>query len=352
MAMPSKAGDMIYLALSQLQRGGGAEEQILLHLKALRNYAKFSTIIVCSKKSPIKGEGIEARGIVDTLLQRGIFVSYLSRDHMIGFVRKILGRGRWVPFERTHPGFYEAQGEGSVWKRLKHTIQVWIYRFFPDAIFVQTASAQMCWHEKLKIYPLDKIQVIPNIYCSQTEQLFGAGDIPRIVMVGRLIPIKDYPLALTAFAELKKRANFQVEIFGSGHEKNSLEQLAASLGLHEMIKFRGFVSDKKEIYGQATLLVMTSKFEGSPNAIGEAMAYGIPVVTLDFEAGPRDLLGGLDKDQIVESRQPSELADLILKHLANPEWSQNIGRANQLRIASDYSESLFAEAVSRSIMTN
>ena len=115
------------------------------------------------------------------------------------------------------------------------------------------------------------------------------------------------------------------------------------MGLKDIVEFKGFVSNKDDIYGSADLLVMTSKFEGSPNAIGEAMSYGLPVVTLDFEAGPRDLFGGFDPEQIVPSRDPELIANLIYQHLSRPDWSKSIGLRNLERIRSEFSPKKFVE---------
>ncbi len=328
--------------LSDLKPGGGAEAQILLHLAALRKRTSIDSVILCDKSSPVEGKFVEHCSYWSMLFRKGIFVSYLSRDHLIGFIRKLMFRRPWIPFERTHPGFYETIGKKSIIKKLKHLLQVAIYSFFPDKIFVQTRAAQDRWSQKLPFFPPEKIIIVPNIYLPQSSQFFRSGHVPRIVLVGRLIAIKDYPLALAAFSFLAKKINFCVDIYGEGEQRDNLMKLSENLGLSKLIKFHGFFSDHEKIFKDVALLVMTSQFEGSPNAIGEAMARGIPIVTVDFDAGPKDMLG-LDENQIVNERDPQAISDLILKHLENKDWSQEIGRNNQRRILQNYSDDIFAD---------
>lgn len=331
----------IFLSLFHLNAGGGAEEQIQLHLKALRANSDLNVSVVCGKNSSITGDGVLPQSSVGIIKPRGVFISYLSHDHLLGFIRKLLMRGRWIPFERTHPGFYEARGRDSFIRRWKHRFQIFGFRYFADALMVQTLSAREGWLKKLKSWPQEKIHVVPNIYLVQKERKIIEDHVPRLIMVGRLISMKDYPLALEAFGILKMKIKFQVDIYGVGEDDASLKQLAERLGISSLVNFRGFVASKDDIYDKADLLVITSQFEGSPNAIGEAMSYGLPVATLDFEAGPRDILGGLDHNQIVTSRSPQLLAELILKHLENQQWSREIGIKNQKRISKNYSEKEF-----------
>jgi glycosyltransferase involved in cell wall biosynthesis len=333
----------VFLSLFHLNSGGGAEEQIQLHLKALRANSDLNVSIVCGKDSTITGDGIVPQSSLGIIKRRGMFISYLSHDHLLGFIRKLFMRGRWIPFERTHPSFYEAIGRDSLVRRWKHRFQILAFRHFADALMVQTSSARDAWLKKMKSWPQEKIHVVPNIYLVQKERKIIEGRVPRLIMVGRLISIKDYPLAFEAFGMLKMKIKFQVDIYGVGPEDSNLKQSAQQLHLDDVVNFKGFVASKDDIYENADLLVMTSLFEGSPNAIGEAMSFGLPIVTLNFEAGPKDILGGLDHNQIVTSRSPALLAELILKHLGSQKWSKEIGLANQNRISKNYSDQEFSK---------
>lgn len=333
-----------FLALWKLTSGGGAEKQIVHHLGALRSGLGQDRVkVLCNQDTSITGPGIQQTSLLNFLTLRGVFVSYLVHDHVAGFVRKILRCGPWIPFERTHPQYYEDQARLSLQQRLKHTSQIWIYSQFADALLVQTKSAKKAWELKLPAFPTNKIMVLPNLYELPETLPRASNNVFKIIMVGRLDAVKDYPLALKAFSHLKTKSQFSVEIFGTGPERTNLENLSSSFGVPDVVQFRGFVGSKDDIYRSADLLVMTSKFEGSPNAIGEAMSYGLPVVTVDFEAGPRDLFGGIDPRQIETSRDPEKLAALIYKHITSPEWSKSIGLENRDRIKLEFSSKKFVE---------
>jgi glycosyltransferase involved in cell wall biosynthesis len=109
--------------------------------------------------------------------------------------------------------------------------------------------------------------------------------------VGRLDQGKQFDRLMTSFAALSTRfPEWTLAILGDGPERVSLERLAARLGLGRRVAFPGQVGNPGDWYRRADLYAMSSRYEGFPNSLAEAMAYGCAVVSYDCDTGPRDII--------------------------------------------------------------
>ena len=112
-----------------------------------------------------------------------------------------------------------------------------------------------------------------------------------ILGVGRLEHQKGFDLLVQAFARVVgKRPEWDLAILGEGPEKQRLEVLASSLGIAERVHLLGPVGNVGDWYSRAHLYVMSSRYEGFPNALVEALASGCPAVSFDCDTGPRDII--------------------------------------------------------------
>ena len=116
------------------------------------------------------------------------------------------------------------------------------------------------------------------------------GAPPVIMALGRLARVKDYPTLLQAFARLRATAPLRLMILGDGNQRGALLDLAAHLGVTADVALPGFVANPYSYLSKATLFVLCSRREGSPNALIEALAVGTPVVATDCPSGPGEIL--------------------------------------------------------------
>lgn len=145
-----------------------------------------------------------------------------------------------------------------------------------------------------------------------------------IISLGRLTPEKDFAMLLRAWHIVSKAVpTANLAIYGDGPERNMLERLAVQLGISGSVSLNHSVSDVEAVYSRASLLVMSSRFEGFGMVILEAMQRGVAVVSVDAPHGPRDLLGG--GGGILTGRSPQALADAIIRLLTDPDLTQRIG---------------------------
>ncbi len=111
-----------------------------------------------------------------------------------------------------------------------------------------------------------------------------------ILAVGRLEPQKDYATLLYAFALLRQSRRARLIILGEGGERSALEALAQRLGIAGDVDMPGFARNPYALMRDSDLYVLSSRWEGWPNALVEALACGTPVVATDCDSGPRDIL--------------------------------------------------------------
>lgn len=143
----------------------------------------------------------------------------------------------------------------------------------------------------------DRIRVIANfIAVPQSSPLMRDDSGPLILAVGRLVRAKGYDLLLDNFAMLLRQCpDVALMILGEGPERPALERQIAALGLGAHVTFAGHVTDVAPFYSRADCLVMTSRWEGMPMVLLEAMARGLVPVTTDFDFGPREIItSGVD----------------------------------------------------------
>ena len=158
----------------------------------------------------------------------------------------------------------------------------------------------------------------------------GEGDV-LIGVVGRLVPIKDVDCFLEAAARVGASApHARFAIVGDGERREALERKAAALGLGPRTTFVGWRKDLESVYADLDVVVNSSRNEGTPVALIEAMAAGRPVVATAV-GGTADLLGDGERGLLVPAASPSALAEAILRTLAHPEES-----ARRAAAARDY----------------
>ena len=133
--------------------------------------------------------------------------------------------------------------------------------------------------------------------------------IPIILAVGRLTKAKDYPTLLRAFALISKKKKVRLVILGEGEERKSLKNLVRGLDISENIAFLGFQKNPYKYMQKANIFVLSSKREGFPNVLVEAMACGVSVVSTDCQSGPNEIIKNGENGVLVPVGDEKTLAE-------------------------------------------
>lgn len=121
---------------------------------------------------------------------------------------------------------------------------------------------------------------------------FQEGERPVILGVGELSSRKDFATLLRAYAAMPGNSSYRLVIIGRGRQQAALLLLAEQLGIADRLSLPGFVSNPYPYMKRAKLFALTSRWEGMPVALIEALALGTPVVATDCPSGPREVLEG------------------------------------------------------------
>ncbi|MEL7028217.1 MAG: glycosyltransferase [Pseudomonadota bacterium] len=159
---------------------------------------------------------------------------------------------------------------------------------------------------------------------------------PYLVSAGRLTPNKNFEVLLQAYA--LAAPNEALVILGEGPDRARLETRARELGVGDRVSFPGYLDNPYPVIAAASLYICSSNAEGFPNALAEAMALGVPVVSTDCPSGPAEILaGGLVERPtavyparygvLVEMNDADALAQGIELALAEPARSDYAARA-------------------------
>ncbi len=140
-----------------------------------------------------------------------------------------------------------------------------------------------------------------------------------VVAAGRLVPVKGYDRLLEAFAKVvAERPDWRLRVYGDGGQRDRLRRRAHDLGLDDSVAFMGPTGDMDGAMAEASLHVVTSRFEGFGMTIIEALAAGVPVVSFDCPQGPREILTSGTDGVLVPDGDVDAFADAMLALMDDP----------------------------------
>ena len=147
---------------------------------------------------------------------------------------------------------------------------------------------------------------------------FHDGQIPIIIGAGRLQKQKDFSTLIQAFAMVRKVKPCRLLILGQGPLRHELEAQIERCGLKKVAALPGFVDNPFPWFRRASVFVLSSRWEGMPNVLLQAMACGTPVVATDCPSGPRECLKDGAYGTLVPVSDAAQLAEAILAALRSP----------------------------------
>jgi glycosyltransferase involved in cell wall biosynthesis len=140
----------------------------------------------------------------------------------------------------------------------------------------------------------------------------------RILAVGNLKPQKNFPLLFEAYAAMNRGDADRLIVIGEGELREPLESQAHALGIEPWVKLPGQSNSLEAYYKTADLFVMSSRHEGLPTVMIEALGFGLPIVSTDCPSGPREILEDGRLGTLVSMDDPAALAEAMEAGLTGP----------------------------------
>jgi glycosyltransferase involved in cell wall biosynthesis len=206
--------------------------------------------------------------------------------------------------------------------------------------------------------PRDKIDVIYNPVVSDAFNDLANrpichgwlnDEVPVIIGVGRLVEQKDFTTLLDAFALVVRKKDSRLIILGDGPLHQDLKTQAAQLGIADRVDLVGFQTNPLPFIRKASVLVLSSRYEGFGSVLAEAMACGTPVVSTDCPYGPAEILENGMYGILVPVGDRRAMADAILSTLEKPPDKEKLcqrGQEFNVERAFNAYQSLFTKVVS------
>ena len=253
-----------------------------------------------------------------------VVISTLPPANFINVLTSFLVKKRYktVVREASTPSvFYKA--------KLKSNLLNYISAFFCRRADYFIAPSQAVLEDAIGCYGLarERGRVIPNpIEFEKIEKLASINkpvffqnklEGKVLIGIGRLCHEKGFDVLIEAFSLLKNR-NCHLLILGEGELREKLEEQIKSLSLTERVHLIGFQKNPYVYLKNSDLFILSSRVEGQPNVLLQALSLGLPVVATDCPSGPRELIGATQKGLLVPVNDPKKLAEAIDLQIEKP----------------------------------
>lgn len=161
---------------------------------------------------------------------------------------------------------------------------------------------------------------LPHPYTGQRKK--------TVVAVGRISPQKNYRLLFDAFAKFSEiHPDYKLEIYGNGASKDAVKKYIAKLNLTDKVELCGFCKNVHERILDAGMYVMSSDFEGLSNAMLEALAIGLPVISTDHPpGGARAYITSYENGILTPVRDVDAMTKAMCYMTENTEKAQEMGQ--------------------------
>ena len=341
-------------------RGGGAERAVLRLARGMTAAGRQVELVLVQGKGAYLGEipsGVRLKILGQPRVSRsvGALAAYFRRTrpravlsaltHMnvaaVAAARLSRVPLRLVLSERNQISSKAREAAGT-WQRMLYRAVPYFYRT-ADAIVAVSGGVAADLAEfgrfsekNIRVIhnPVFDTDVETRARAPLTHPWFERKGPPIVLAAGRLHRQKGFDILLDAFAVARAEVDCRLVILGEGSERAALLAAAERLGLAYDIDMPGFSDNPFPLMRHAGAFVLSSRWEGFPNARVEAMACGAPVIATDCPSGPREILGGGRYGMLVPPENPQALGQALIAALrARPDTRISETRAQSFSVA-------------------
>jgi len=281
----------------------------------------------------LNGEGINKKTFIGRMRTRikniKKTINAINPDVVVSFLSSINIETAFAMKKLKTPLIVSERNDPAIdpQSRIKRLLRKIAYKR-PNGFVFQTPDAQKYFNKKIQ----NRSRIILNPLTEKLPEPYVGERDNRVVAVGRLEPQKNYRFLLDAFAEfIKIHPEYILEIYGDGEQ--NIQAVIEEKQLQDKVILKGFSKTVLEDIKSAGMYVMSSKYEGLPNALMEAMALGLPCISTDCPCGgPRLLIRDKENGLLVPLNNVESLVTAMQYVAENKEnASQMAEKATKLK---------------------
>ncbi len=314
----------------------------VLYLAIFKHRKFFTLLPEVRYDEPLDGSNVTSLNLIKTIRRIRSVVRQFNPDAIVAFNKfyaaltliATIGLGKKIfVSERSSPLY-----KWPLKSELINRFAFWINP--PVGIIAQTQIAAE--YQRKRLPKKTRFEILPNAL----RKVNRYSEIDRkdwILAVGRLDDhLKGFDQLVEAYARC--HTNWKLVFAGGDENGHVLKKQAEQLGVSDSIVFLGKVENIDEVYAQAGIFVIPSRSEGFPNALCEAMAAGLPCISFDFVAGPRDIIVDGMNGIIVPNGNIQEMANAINDLINDPRKRMFLGN-NATKIVETLNEETIGKRV-------
>jgi glycosyltransferase involved in cell wall biosynthesis len=238
--------------------------------------------------------------------QPRLLISFLPKMQITMMLATLGMRLKRVETIRNNPWIdKDVEGRRFLWDLCFHR---------SDAIIVQTKEQSLYFSKKMRKKAVVISNPISPVFAQKQKAYCGDG-IRKFVAVARINTQKNYPMMLRAFAKVaQKNPDCTLDVYGTGapEAQQELQVLIDTLGMKDNIRLCGWQPDISDRLTTYDAFLMSSDYEGMPNALAEAMAMGLVCLSTDCKTGPKDMIDSGVNGFLAATGDEQSFADGIL----------------------------------------
>ncbi|MCG3656768.1 glycosyltransferase family 4 protein [Aliarcobacter butzleri] len=237
-----------------------------------------------------------------------VVISFMTTSNILSILAcKILNKPIIIS-ERTNYDFLSSK----IWKKIRKIVYP-----FCNHLVVQSS------------YDLEKYNFVKNVSIIENPLFIKdfSEQIERknyFLAVGRLDKVKGFDMLIEAYSKLN--TSWKLKIVGEGKERKALQDQIESLNLIDKVELLGRKNDIEEYYYKAGIFVLSSRMEGYPNALVEAMACGCPCISFDCKTGPSSIIKNNINGILIANENNEELSNAMNELFLNEEDRQKLSK--------------------------
>ena len=263
-------------------------------------------------------------------------ISFMTSANLWAGLVGRLTKTSYIVSERTNTDHIEALNSIQRWllyKIYSRSKRVVVPCSGVEIALLQTEALKSINNTKIIINPVKVLGPVSHKSVNQKKYVLAAG---------RLCHEKGFDLLIDAFALVKEKS-IDLLIVGEGEDREALENQIAGLGLIGRVKLIGARKNIQDYYHYAELFVLSSRNEGYPNVLIEAMSMGCPSIAMDCEFGPSEIINHEENGLLVKERSAAVLSQNIERLLSDRSLRTRLSKNAKLINLTNSTETVYAE---------